>query len=63
MPKSNDEILISVDIEADGPLVGVHSMLSLGAVNVADPSQSFYAELKPIADEQGELFKRMMTHR
>ena len=51
MAKSNDEIFISVDIEADGPLVGVHSMLSIGAVNVADPSKTFYAELKPISDE------------
>lgn len=51
MPKFNDEIFISVDIEADGPLVGVHSMLSIGAVNVADPTKTFYAELKPISEE------------
>lgn len=43
------EIFVSVDIEADGPLPGEHSMLSLGAVRVDDPRQTFYVELRPIS--------------
>ena len=31
-PLSAEERYISVDIEADGPVPGLHSMLSLGAV-------------------------------
>ena len=55
MPKSATnrkpaEVYVSVDIEADGPLPGVHSMLSIGAANVHDLSQTFYAELKPVSD-------------
>ena len=46
----DDEIYISVDIEADGPLPGVHSMLSIGAVNVVDPARTFHAELQPISE-------------
>ena len=30
-PLSNDECYVSIDIEADGPIPGAHSMLSLGA--------------------------------
>jgi hypothetical protein len=44
------EAFVSVDIEADGPLVGVHSMISIGAVDVFRPERTFYAELKPISD-------------
>ncbi|MEU9987436.1 exonuclease domain-containing protein [Streptomyces sp. NPDC048045] len=53
---------ISVDIEADGPIPGPYSMLSLGAAvagtqdadgfTAADPEQqTFYRELRPISDE------------
>ncbi|MFI8237688.1 3'-5' exoribonuclease domain-containing protein [Streptomyces sp. NPDC085866] len=53
---------ISVDIEADGPIPGPYSMLSLGAAvagtqdadgfRAADPEQqTFYRELRPISDE------------
>ncbi|MFE2099050.1 3'-5' exoribonuclease domain-containing protein [Streptomyces sp. NPDC059468] len=53
---------ISVDIEADGPVPGPYSMLSLGAAVAgtqdadgfcpADPEQqTFYRELRPISDE------------
>jgi len=45
---------ISVDIEADGPIPGDFSMSSLGAVNVDDPTQTFYAEFKPISDRFDE---------
>lgn len=40
----------SLDVEADGPVPGLYSMLSFGFVNVDDPSISFYAELKPITE-------------
>lgn len=46
MPK--EEIFISVDIEASGPVPGTYSMLSIGACLVDDPHQSFYQELKPL---------------
>ncbi len=40
-----------VDIEADGPIPGDYSMVSLGAVKV-EPGleRSFYGELRPISD-------------
>ncbi|MFD5567863.1 3'-5' exonuclease [Streptomyces cadmiisoli] len=55
-------LYISVDIEADGPIPGPYSMLSLGAVvagrqdadgfTAADPQQrTFYRELRPISEE------------
>ena len=40
MPKSR-EILVSVDIEADGPIPGVYSMLSLGAARVDGAGKDF----------------------
>lgn len=46
---NRQEIYISVDIEASGPIPGVYSMLSIGACNVYDDSQSFSCELKPIS--------------
>ena len=48
MSKSRD---ISVDVEADGPAPGIHSMISFGAVIVENGLQrTFYAELKPVGD-------------
>ena len=44
------ESYISVDIEADGPIPGEYSMLSLGAASVDKPERSFYVELRPISD-------------
>ncbi|WP_427919006.1 exonuclease [Streptomyces sp. cg40] len=55
-------LYISVDIEADGPIPGPYSMLSLGAAvagtqdadgfTAADPEkQTFYRELRPIGAE------------
>lgn len=53
------EVYLSVDVEADGPLMGVHSLLSLGAcvAGVWEPAGgfaarpvdavTFYAELRP----------------
>ncbi|MDR6977760.1 hypothetical protein J2X68_004484 [Streptomyces sp. 3330] len=54
-------LYLSVDIEADGPIPGPYSMLSLGAAvagrqdadgfTAADPArQTFYRELRPISD-------------
>lgn len=42
---------VMVDIEADGPIPGDYSMISLGAV-IVEPSLSktFYGKLKPISD-------------
>jgi len=45
------ELYISVDIEAAGPVPSVFSMLSLGAVIVDDPKKTFYIELKPVNDK------------
>ncbi|MFI6037275.1 exonuclease domain-containing protein [Streptomyces sp. NPDC051315] len=55
-------LYISVDIEADGPIPGPYSMLSLGAAvagvqdadgfTAADPTaRTFYRELRPISEE------------
>jgi ribonuclease T len=46
-----DERYISVDIESDGPIPGLYSMLSLGAVAIDDESQTFYVEFKPVTDD------------
>lgn len=44
--------LISVDVESDGPIQGIHSMVSFGAVVVDDNlDQTFYGEVKPISDQ------------
>lgn len=39
---------IIVDIEADGPIPGDNSMLSLGACTLDEPEETWYNELKPI---------------
>lgn len=41
----------SLDVEADGPVPGMYSMVSFGIMDVWDPSQSFYAEIRPISDQ------------
>jgi DNA polymerase III alpha subunit (gram-positive type) len=46
----DEEVYISVDIEAAGPVPGEYSMLSIGAIVVGRPETSFYAELKPVND-------------
>ncbi len=43
-----DEIYISVDIEASGPIPGEYNMLSIGACVVGDIKNTFYREIKPI---------------
>ncbi|MFI9544188.1 exonuclease [Streptomyces sp. NPDC052016] len=55
-------LYVSVDIEADGPIPGPYSMLSLGAAvagvqdgdgfTAADPTaRTFYCELRPVSEE------------
>ena len=45
------EAYISVDVEASGPVPPTYSMLSLGAVVVDNPKETFYVELKPVNDK------------
>ena len=45
-----EEIFISVDIEASGPIPGEYSMLTLGACLVDDPLKTFTCAIKPIND-------------
>ena len=42
---------VSVDVEASGPAPSTHSLLSIGACLVADPSEHFYVELQPTTME------------
>jgi DNA polymerase III alpha subunit (gram-positive type) len=51
---NKNEIYISVDIEASGPIPGEYSMLSIGSCVVGKVEQSFYAELKPLNDHFAE---------
>jgi ribonuclease T len=44
------EVYIVVDVEASGPNPGNYALLSLGACTVAEPRQTFYAELQPDKD-------------
>jgi hypothetical protein len=45
------ELYIAVDVEADGPIPGPYSMISLGMAVTGRPDLSFYTELRPISDE------------
>lgn len=45
------EIFISVDIETAGPIVGEHSMLTIGACLVYNPDVEFTIMLQPISDQ------------
>ena len=50
-PLSSDECYVSVDIEADGPIPGPYSMLSLGAAAFTSDAQlleTFSANLEPL---------------
>lgn len=47
--ESLPELYIAVDVEADGPIPGPYSMLSLGMAAVGRTDR-FYSELKPISD-------------
>lgn len=45
------EVFISVDVETAGPVIGEHSMLTVGACLVYQPEISFSMMLKPISDK------------
>ncbi|MFZ5619323.1 MAG: exonuclease domain-containing protein [Pseudomonadota bacterium] len=42
------EVFVSVDVETAGPIPGEFSLLSIGACEVFDPTNTFACELKPI---------------
>jgi DNA polymerase III epsilon subunit-like protein len=46
-----EEVYISVDIEASGPIPGEYSMLSIGACEIGNMKNSFYAEIQPISEK------------
>lgn len=43
-----NEIYISVDVEAAGPLPPNYSLLAIGAVRIDEPDCTFYTEIQPI---------------
>lgn len=45
------ELFVAVDIEADGPIPGPYSMISLGMAVAGWPELTFYTELRPISDD------------
>ncbi|MEV4110704.1 NUDIX domain-containing protein [Nonomuraea sp. NPDC049695] len=45
------ELYVAVDVEADGPIPGPYSMISLGMAVVGRPELTFYTELRPISDD------------
>ena len=51
MTEKLPELYIATDVEADGPIPGPYSMISLGMSVVGDPEKTFYTELKPISDK------------
>jgi hypothetical protein len=40
-----------VDVEADGEMVGLHSIVCFGAVKVSDTSKTFYGKIRPLTGE------------
>lgn len=50
MPKL-PELYIATDVEADGPIPGPYSMISLGMSVAGRPDLAFYTELRPISDD------------
>jgi hypothetical protein len=51
MTEKLPEIYIATDVEADGPIPGPYSMISLGMSVVGQPEHTFYTKIKPISDE------------
>lgn len=45
---ANDEVFVSVDVEAAGPIPGEYSLLSIGACSVFEPEKTYACKLKPI---------------
>jgi DNA polymerase III epsilon subunit-like protein len=50
LKKKLPEVYVAVDVEADGPLPGPYSMLSLGMAVVGHPDMRFYTEIRPISE-------------
>jgi DNA polymerase III epsilon subunit-like protein len=48
---SPPELYVAADVEADGPIPGPYSMISLGLAVVGRPGLTFYTELRPISDD------------
>ena len=47
--RNNDNIW-SLDVEADGPVPGIYSMLSFGLINIKDHSKNFYSQMRPMTE-------------
>jgi hypothetical protein len=45
------ELYVATDVEADGPIPGPYSMISLGMAVSGHPELTFYTELRPISDD------------
>jgi hypothetical protein len=45
------ELYVAVDVEADGPIPGPYSMISLGMAVVGRSDLVFYTELRPISND------------
>jgi len=62
LSKRENELYISMDVEADGPIPGIHSMLSFGAVAFLDGQilGGFYANIQPL--EKGVQDKDTMEN-
>jgi hypothetical protein len=51
MTNRKPELYIATDVEADGPIPGPYSMISLGMSVVGQPDRVFYTEIKPISND------------
>jgi DNA polymerase III epsilon subunit-like protein len=47
------EVFLSIDVETAGPIPGEYSLLTIGACNVAVPTQTFACALKPTTRNAG----------
>ena len=45
------ELYVACDVEAEGPIPGPYSMLSLGMSATGKPDLDFYSEIRPISDQ------------
>lgn len=50
-PPQPPRVYLSLDVESDGPAPGLYSMISFGLVDVDNPTNTFYAQLRPISDD------------
>ena len=51
MSKELRELYIATDVEADGPIPGPYSMISLGMAVCGRDDLGFYTEIRPISDD------------